>query len=364
MGRSGITYSQVAEAAAQLIEQGRTPTVDHVRELLCTGSKSTLSPLLKRWKDSHAEAVSSAEAGVPAPLLQAIQSLYQGMQHEVQQQLTVREADHATQMAAAAQHHVELAALNEQLQDASATLSTEIEVTRTELTQLYAERHADAVRAAALTSDNQALNLRLSDHAAQVSTLTHQLDQNRRQFDHYQEATARQRGEERQAADLHLQLREQALMSTQQQLANLRASAAQLSDRLNTTQVDHAQLGAALSDSRTQIAALQAAREQLTFQYQEVVAARADSARRFESVQIQLDQVRAAFVEQQQAAWLHGQALKAADEKIIALETALQAPAPSQDISPVNSGNSNDEPHRTGTSSALPCTNSNESDEN
>ena len=31
MGRSGVTYEQVADAAARLIDQGRTPTLDHVR---------------------------------------------------------------------------------------------------------------------------------------------------------------------------------------------------------------------------------------------------------------------------------------------------------------------------------------------
>lgn len=53
MGRSGISYLDVAQAAHELQEKGLNPTVDRVREVLGTGSKSTIVPHLKHWKSQQ-----------------------------------------------------------------------------------------------------------------------------------------------------------------------------------------------------------------------------------------------------------------------------------------------------------------------
>ncbi|MDO8774232.1 MAG: DNA-binding protein, partial [Burkholderiaceae bacterium] len=50
MARAGILYSDVAKAASQLADSGKSPTVDTVRDAMGnTGSKSTIAPMLKRW---------------------------------------------------------------------------------------------------------------------------------------------------------------------------------------------------------------------------------------------------------------------------------------------------------------------------
>ncbi len=95
MGRAGILFSHVAKAAAKLVEDGKNPTVDNVREALgSTGSKSTIAPMLKRWKAEHAEDVVEAELGVPAELLHAIKGVYDKLQGDVQQQLADANAAH------------------------------------------------------------------------------------------------------------------------------------------------------------------------------------------------------------------------------------------------------------------------------
>lgn len=50
MGRIGITYSDVAKAASSLQQAHKRPTVDAVRSVLGTGSKSTIVPHLRRWR--------------------------------------------------------------------------------------------------------------------------------------------------------------------------------------------------------------------------------------------------------------------------------------------------------------------------
>ena len=303
-----------------------------MRARLGAGSKSTLAPLLKRWKASSAELVVSAEAGLPATLLQAIQTVYQGMQHDTQQQVAANNAEHATQRGAAQRHSAELEARCAALQAANATLLMELQATRTDLTQLQARHQADALRLSDLASDNHGLNARLTERAAQLAALTHHFDQNRHQFEHFQEASARQRSEERQAAELRLQARDQELLSMQQQVAGLQASSVQLMDQLRVLRADHERLEVALRGARDQAAALQAERDQLAFQFKEVDCARTDLARRWEKSQLALEQtleqVQTALADRQQAVWLCERELQVARDRILALEAALLEAAP------------------------------------
>ena len=50
MARSGITYTEVSNAAKQLIAAGRSPTVETIRITLGTGSNSTINAHLRDWK--------------------------------------------------------------------------------------------------------------------------------------------------------------------------------------------------------------------------------------------------------------------------------------------------------------------------
>lgn len=56
MARAGVTYHDVVKAAEAIKSQRQEPTVDRVREHLGTGSKSTIAPLLKRWRSDNGEA--------------------------------------------------------------------------------------------------------------------------------------------------------------------------------------------------------------------------------------------------------------------------------------------------------------------
>ena len=109
MARSGVLYLHVAQAATQLVAAGHNPTIDSIRVALGgTGSKSTIAPLLKRWKAAHPGTLAQAELGLPAELVLALKGLYEKVQAEAAVQL---------QQAVAA-HQAEADALQEQLQQA------------------------------------------------------------------------------------------------------------------------------------------------------------------------------------------------------------------------------------------------------
>ena len=56
MARSGIRYEEVQAAAETLLGRGLNPTIQRVRELLGTGSNTTISEHLKSWQQQLAEA--------------------------------------------------------------------------------------------------------------------------------------------------------------------------------------------------------------------------------------------------------------------------------------------------------------------
>lgn len=74
MARSGVTYTDIAKAAEKVKLQGHEPTVDRVREILGTGSKSTIAPLLKKWKNNILNNDNGTD--IPSELLEVVKSLY------------------------------------------------------------------------------------------------------------------------------------------------------------------------------------------------------------------------------------------------------------------------------------------------
>lgn len=77
MGRLGISYTDVENAAHQLKSKGINPTVDAVRSILGTGSKSTIVPYLKRWRSLQMDSISHlTKPDVPPKFLALAKELY------------------------------------------------------------------------------------------------------------------------------------------------------------------------------------------------------------------------------------------------------------------------------------------------
>jgi chromosome segregation ATPase len=198
MARAGIIYSQVASVASKLANHGINATVDNVREALGnTGSKSTIAPLLKRWKSEQEKHVSVAQTGLPADLVATVKNLYEHLQHDAAQKID----------ATLAQLTSAEAIFNEQMEtarDAAAVLKTERDALDTALTQernahekLGAAYHGLQIIEAKLQAEGTGLTQRLQDHHIKVDNLQQQLHQAHTQFEHYQESIAGQRMEER-----------------------------------------------------------------------------------------------------------------------------------------------------------------------
>lgn len=201
MARAGILYSHVAQTAAKLVEDGKNPTVDNVREVLGTGSKSTIAPFLKRWKAEHEDQVVAIDAGLPRELLQVVKGLYESLQHNAGIKI---EEIQATMDAAAIESSTQLTATL----DAATALMKERDDLWNHLTQerslrekLEGSNHALQLACTKADATVEGLTQRLTDRQTEVDNLHRQLDQVRTQFEHYQASIAAQRTEERQQAE-------------------------------------------------------------------------------------------------------------------------------------------------------------------
>lgn len=243
MARIGVTYADVKRAAELIVSQQGNPTVDTVREALGdTGSKSTIAPLLKRWRQ-QVEPVSQVESALPVHLLQSVRNLYEEMQANQQQAIAVFEAQAQQEIANSKQLQIEA----EQDRD---NLSLQLQQTGKQLEQalqLLADREEELrqakLAATRLETEHSGLQLRLNDHVIENQQLHKQLQQVSQQFEHYQSATAQQRQQERMQADQRQQMLEQELselrrqqLARQEQLLVLENAQQQLNKQLEQTE--------------------------------------------------------------------------------------------------------------------------------
>src|SRR5438552_1528065 len=85
MGRIGISYQDVAKAISTLQSLQKNPTVDHIREVMGTGSKSTIARFLREWKAKHG-LHNDDGATLPSDLLSIVNSLWNAIQEKADNQ--------------------------------------------------------------------------------------------------------------------------------------------------------------------------------------------------------------------------------------------------------------------------------------
>ena len=141
------------------------------------------------------------------------------------------------------------------------------------LAREQAARHQDAVAIAALESEKDGQAQRLGDRAAEVRALADQLAQARHQFEHFQEASAAQRQEDKHAYETRIGHSEQEAATLRAYLQDSREALAVL--RSEKVHLEHT-LAEQLDAARAQARKLYEATEALT------VAREMASSRQFE----------------------------------------------------------------------------------
>ena len=275
MARTGILFAQIAQAAMRVVEQGKNPTVDNVREALGgTGSKSTIAPLLKRWKEEHQGAISPIEPGVPPTLLHAVKGVYESMQDNVHAQLEQARQVHQAEMHTANERIQQQQLENVALLNDRAALAAALERATMTIERLQSENQSLNVTLAAAHSDITGMQQRLSDRAGEVNALNAQLTQSRTQFEHYHESVAAQRAQERQFAEQRIARLEHELGNIRQQLSQQQTTVAQQAGQLVQLKVENKRAREIEQLAREDVMTLRVEQEKLLYQIRETSTAR------------------------------------------------------------------------------------------
>lgn len=296
MGRIGILYSDVLQAAVKLTAEGKNPTVDNVREELgSTGSKSTLAPLLKRWKAEQQENGGNVDIGIPPKLIDAMKTVYENLQRDVEQRAERLQEAHRKELDTMAdtlrqqnEENVAAAETNAQLSEGAARAQQVFE-------QLRAEQRALNLTLATTQAENNGLQNRLTDRAAEIVAINLQLTYARAQFEHFQEATTLQRAEERAGFEQRLMRAEQELASSRQQCNGQQSALAQQEVRLAQLPLlreEIQQLKEAGRADRQQAELVSTSHSQLQYRAQELSKNHAEQKQTLIATQRTLDETR------------------------------------------------------------------------
>lgn len=228
MARAGVTYHDVAKAAEAIKTQGQEPTVDRVRERLGTGSKSTIAPLLKRWRSDNGDMADTS--GLPNDLVEVVKSL-----HERVQQMADHRIDRARQ---------EFKELNEELRkklDDSSNTIAQLNARQKDLETQIGQR-IDEVNQKAQTLEDTHIKLTRAElqrdeaitRAAELKENITELKQENRDirdhFEHYQQRTSEDRQQEREQFRAANQGLKDQIQDLQHRLAQAESRASELID--------------------------------------------------------------------------------------------------------------------------------------
>lgn len=230
MARAGVSYHDIAKAAEAIRGQGHEPTVDRVREKLGTGSKSTIAPLLKRWRTDHGDV---ADAGVlPSDLLDALKSVYERTQQladhridEAQQQFEISNTGLKNELTEArrcieklTEHQKELDQQISHFVVESNALRKDLEDGRVVLVKTEFQR-------------DEAL-ARVSELKLQITELKQENRDIRDHFEHYQQRTADDRQQEREQFRATNQQMQDQLQELRGQLARADIRISEMSEAI------------------------------------------------------------------------------------------------------------------------------------
>lgn len=91
MARIGINYQDVATAATTVQGRDQVPTVDRIRAVLGTGSKSTIARYLKEWKSKTNHIPGSDD--IPQEIIGLIKGLWERLKNEADQKISIHEQE-------------------------------------------------------------------------------------------------------------------------------------------------------------------------------------------------------------------------------------------------------------------------------
>lgn len=199
MARTGITYDDVVNATELLVAQGEPPTIDRIRALTGTGSKTTIAHHLKVWKARQAQAKQLCQKeSLPEALVVTMRGLWERMLDQADEKVEgiKQDLDQTIQT---------LQAQNKNLEESNARWQQQLQQMKQEKERLSSDKAALEQGLQQFKNEQIALTVRnddmvkllqeKQDRVEELNRLSKNLQAN---LEHFREASKEQRLSEQQ----------------------------------------------------------------------------------------------------------------------------------------------------------------------
>ncbi|MEO8402003.1 MAG: DNA-binding protein [Gammaproteobacteria bacterium] len=315
MARIGITYHDVTKAIATLQTLRKNPTVDHIREILGTGSKSTIARFLREWKAKHGLR-NDDDGALPSDLLNIVSGLWNAMQEKAGNQTAESQKESEEKLAKLLQQLNQYKQLESDLQQKIHMLEEQLHKKSEEFDALKVEYNVENQEKVQMVERVLNLESRHQENQAENTRLHQLLKHVQENLEHYQAATQQLRQEQslsiekqRSEFDQQLsQLRSQLELISTEKL-NYQVQCAQLNKNNESLENDNKTLALQYQEINQQFSLLKITSDKLQKDYNKLLEMHQQQS-------INFDSKHHAVIELQIK-------LKLSDEKIALLESDL-----------------------------------------
>ena len=189
MGRIGISSQDVVNAIHELQGLNKNPTVDNVRSVLQTGSKTTIARHLKEWRQSEdiTNADSAANA-LPEELLSLVKGLWQHMLEKTEQQVQVIISDYNAKEIKLQEELTSSSHESKQQETRIHTLEEGLHAQQQDNANLRQNIQHNLNEQAKLTERSHSLKTRITETQDEQAKLHEHFKQTQQNLEHYQQS--------------------------------------------------------------------------------------------------------------------------------------------------------------------------------
>lgn len=272
MARIGVTYFDITNAAQAVKERGHEPTVDRVREHLGTGSKSTIGPLLKRWREQNGEAVDAS--GLPGDLVEVVRSLHERLQRAADERVDQARTELQAIILELRQQVGQKDALLNHASTEKAAVDSVLQKTRDENETLKKELEELRLRAAKVESQRDEAWSRIAELKSLLDEHKHENRALRENFDHYQQKAAENRQYERDEYRLAAQHHQSQIQQLLEQLTRVESRYTELQKDYRTQSQELDSLRTELHTAQERYARMESEMERLLLDIKDTISLR------------------------------------------------------------------------------------------
>jgi chromosome segregation ATPase len=270
MSRPGINYNDVATAAQQLADEGKNPTIEQVRLLLGTGSSTTITQHLRRWKESQTSGeYVSVKDNVPFELTAALKNVWEQLNHHADAKLQTLITRHEQTLNELQQDLQKYKANNQRWQQMFNQWSQEkAELGREKLTLAQAVESLQANHAALVTK-LETQHQQLTDKQERIEELNRLHQQTQENLEHYRETTRLQRLTDEDKHEQQILQLDTSLKVMQQQLGTAQEHASVMQRLLDGSKQENVTLRDDNEQLNRRIESTESALKMIEMNYQE-----------------------------------------------------------------------------------------------